>query len=64
MRRIDLRFDYIISNTMSTGSRAHYNPGITRGGSVLAETRAEATAIVTRLLRKGEHIWELSIRTR
>ena len=53
MRKVDLRFDYIISGG-----------DCTRGGSVMAETRADAAAQVTRLLREGEHIWELSIRPR
>jgi len=52
MRRIDLQFDYILTG-----------PNGTRGGSVIAETRADAMAQVDRETRDGERLYTLAIRS-
>ncbi len=52
-RRIDLTFEFVIA-TATGGSR---------GGCVSAETHVDATAQVSAMLREGERIYLLRIRT-
>ena len=56
-KRIELRFEYVLQGAKKNGKR-----GATRGGSVFAETTADARKQVEAMLKKGESIFSLRIK--